>query len=749
MRTNPALMSPERSRRHGGLGFQPGTWWLNTLFAFRDGIIDLESTDGGVCGDSNCAYAIVLKDTDEIESAVPTAFTYRCRANDTRRFRLISADSKSRYPVRVLRSHCLTSLWAPRAGVRYDGLHRVTGWIVRPVRASDTFNSDHKLGDLIFEIKFEREDAGQVSMEQVMMHPLASEIDDYAEYKRLRSLQRQKRHHKEPSPQNTSELRKEEMGIDTTSTAVFSPAPSTTSEPSHMASASAFRTPGSAKDGFPGLSSKGTLMEGSTGSRQPSHPSTFVEKPPPAISQPHFPSIASSPLHPGIPIPSRGSPAAIVTGAGMLEVPALSRSPTNVSQHSFREGSQHGGGTLQTPDSAHSFITATSVNRSPSIRDTLDKSYTIKDVAPWVDCDSDVPGRSFSGSNTIHDVAPWANYGFDKTASRPRSPMPLSPGDVGQGTATFSGKGSVSGKHNSPGNPKVGTVGPLLVPEPWKAQQVKRSTTQRRKHVDREEKEEEREQGGLLSRSRGNLARSRNPLAKLFDGAVDGGFCAEHTIEPQLEGNPPSPLTPAQLRLSPPTTPCRPTSALSKPATALATGSSSDAFPYGFTPLRMPVEPLTDTQWMQLLHLSQQIQRLPADLSHRLLPLPISAAHSSPEAHASASPLAPKLLAPPNTPVTTWKLRGPPGPAVDCCADSPVSARHAAPQAMKAVVAARAMEALVAFQGDGGAGSEAGGFGDPFGNVEERTSVGVDPMSLEGEVEEESEDGRDEVGVVE
>lgn len=140
-------MSSGRSRRHGDLGFQPGTWWLNTLFAFHDGI--LESTDGGTCCDSNGAYAIVLKDADEIESATPTAFTYRCRPKDARSFRLTSADFKSRYPVRALRNHGLSSLWALRAGVRYEGLHRVAGWIIRFVTASNTSNSGRTLGDLI------------------------------------------------------------------------------------------------------------------------------------------------------------------------------------------------------------------------------------------------------------------------------------------------------------------------------------------------------------------------------------------------------------------------------------------------------------------------------------------------------------------------------------------------------------------------------------------------------------------------
>jgi hypothetical protein len=97
--------------------------------------------------------------------------------------------------------------------------HRVAGWIIRSVTASDTSNSDHTLGDLIFEIKFEREDTGQASMDQVMMHPLVSEIDDYAEYKRLRRLQRETMRHKGGSLQSELELGEIEMGMNAPSTA--------------------------------------------------------------------------------------------------------------------------------------------------------------------------------------------------------------------------------------------------------------------------------------------------------------------------------------------------------------------------------------------------------------------------------------------------------------------------------------------------------------------------------------------------
>jgi len=92
------------------------------MFAFREGIIDSKCTDGGICYDSNGAYAVVLNENDEVAGASSNEFTYRCRYNDPGRYKMTAADFKSRYPLRVLRSHSLSSLWAPRAGLRYEGL---------------------------------------------------------------------------------------------------------------------------------------------------------------------------------------------------------------------------------------------------------------------------------------------------------------------------------------------------------------------------------------------------------------------------------------------------------------------------------------------------------------------------------------------------------------------------------------------------------------------------------------------------
>ena len=72
--------------------------------------------------DGDGAYAVLLTNEDEVNGPTADAFTYRARNNDKGRYRLTAATRESRRPVRILRSHSLRSFWAPKAGIRYDGL---------------------------------------------------------------------------------------------------------------------------------------------------------------------------------------------------------------------------------------------------------------------------------------------------------------------------------------------------------------------------------------------------------------------------------------------------------------------------------------------------------------------------------------------------------------------------------------------------------------------------------------------------
>ncbi|KAL5411767.1 hypothetical protein PMIN04_010136 [Paraphaeosphaeria minitans] len=78
-------------------------------------------------------------------------------------------------------------MWGPKAGVRYEGLYRVRGWAVHQPKTSP-FHAGQKvrLGDVYFDIHLERCDP--VPVQEVAKSPIASELDDYSEYKRLRKV---------------------------------------------------------------------------------------------------------------------------------------------------------------------------------------------------------------------------------------------------------------------------------------------------------------------------------------------------------------------------------------------------------------------------------------------------------------------------------------------------------------------------------------------------------------------------------
>lgn len=106
----------------GGIAEIMISWWISPLFALKDGIIDSAEDTGRIVADGEGAYAILMTKTEEVIAPSPDIFTYRARINDRGRYRLTAATRDSRQPVRILRAHGLRSLWAPKAGVRYDGL---------------------------------------------------------------------------------------------------------------------------------------------------------------------------------------------------------------------------------------------------------------------------------------------------------------------------------------------------------------------------------------------------------------------------------------------------------------------------------------------------------------------------------------------------------------------------------------------------------------------------------------------------
>ncbi|KAL1296769.1 hypothetical protein AAFC00_000233 [Neodothiora populina] len=176
LKTPGILVSPTVSRRHGDLGFKPGDWWINAMYAYRAGIIDNGNPLGGITSDGKGAYALLMTHHDEISGPGSLSCTYRCKSSDTGRYRLTSAYVEARQPLRLLRSHTLRSFWTPRAGVRYEGLYTVTGW---------TITYDEKACQWNYDVTLTRMPK-QTAMTDVVRRPTAEEIDDYTEYKRIR-----------------------------------------------------------------------------------------------------------------------------------------------------------------------------------------------------------------------------------------------------------------------------------------------------------------------------------------------------------------------------------------------------------------------------------------------------------------------------------------------------------------------------------------------------------------------------------
>lgn len=97
------------------------------MFTFRDGLIDGQTLRGGICYNQHGAYAIVLCDEDERNCDSPQKFTYRCRPNEPGAFKLTArCYERDNNLIRVFRTHALHSLWAPTAGIRFDGM-----WVLK------------------------------------------------------------------------------------------------------------------------------------------------------------------------------------------------------------------------------------------------------------------------------------------------------------------------------------------------------------------------------------------------------------------------------------------------------------------------------------------------------------------------------------------------------------------------------------------------------------------------------------------
>lgn len=174
----------ERFPRHDGHvyghnGLQPGDWFAMQMCACFRGAHD--QPQRGIAGDKHRgAYSIVVSggsygetDVDEGDvlyySAQGASKKNASSQADVVGNQALMASWRTRRPVRVLRGHKGSRLWAPPLGYRYDGLYKVVGWKERM----------NKEGGIYKRFKLVRE-PGQASLEEIMRaSPTAQQLADH------------------------------------------------------------------------------------------------------------------------------------------------------------------------------------------------------------------------------------------------------------------------------------------------------------------------------------------------------------------------------------------------------------------------------------------------------------------------------------------------------------------------------------------------------------------------------------------
>ncbi|KAH7321648.1 hypothetical protein BKA65DRAFT_540825 [Rhexocercosporidium sp. MPI-PUGE-AT-0058] len=157
----------------GNLNFTPGDWWLNIHGALRDGAVGLadKMLTIGITG----VVALALLAGEEISGPTLNLFEYTRISQGTDESMKLMACNRGQ-PIRVLRGSNLKSKYAPKAGIRYDGLY-----VVRQF--------GHKLLDENKDIyrctiMLERV-TNQRPLHEVLQLPKPSQLDDWDLYKKM------------------------------------------------------------------------------------------------------------------------------------------------------------------------------------------------------------------------------------------------------------------------------------------------------------------------------------------------------------------------------------------------------------------------------------------------------------------------------------------------------------------------------------------------------------------------------------
>ncbi|KOS21269.1 hypothetical protein ESCO_006774 [Escovopsis weberi] len=158
------------SELEGNRQFEPGHWWLNLACAHRDGIVGSihESPTKGKYG---VAALPLMTGREEI---CTTAGTVRYMREAKLSGTHVALISQVGFQIRLLRGHGLRSPLAPKAGIRYDGLYKISQYGVKKIPQSSLYR---------VVLTFERI-PGQRPLHELIKIPRPSHLDDWQLFER-------------------------------------------------------------------------------------------------------------------------------------------------------------------------------------------------------------------------------------------------------------------------------------------------------------------------------------------------------------------------------------------------------------------------------------------------------------------------------------------------------------------------------------------------------------------------------------
>lgn len=158
------------SEKEGMAHFVPGQWWFNLDCAHRDGIVG-SSAERLSTGRTGIATLPLLTGWEEDLPGGRTEYVRRGGQRDMEYGLLTQVGRKTK----IIRGFRLKSVYAPQAGIRYDGLYNINSWGIKLCPCTDLYTMKVILQRL----------PRQKPMREVLQIPKPSQLDDWAWYEKL------------------------------------------------------------------------------------------------------------------------------------------------------------------------------------------------------------------------------------------------------------------------------------------------------------------------------------------------------------------------------------------------------------------------------------------------------------------------------------------------------------------------------------------------------------------------------------